>query len=207
MTLSIAVLAAAGWRVALGLASTRGRQRAAAAVARVWRWEFWPMWLFYLPVAVWTAWLAIRHRGYRTITAANPGMPDGGVVGESKFAILSTCQRNGSSRPRSSTRDGSNPDPRARRLPAGSRLGLSIGVEAGRRAAGTGVRLAAPPPSRSTTSRECRVVCSSSRTIPVRSRQASSTTGCPANAPAASSRSRISTFPWSSATVFATIMR
>ena len=46
------------------------------------------MWLFYAPVAVWTAWLAFRHGGYRTITAANPGMPDGGVIGESKFAIL-----------------------------------------------------------------------------------------------------------------------
>lgn len=47
------------------------------------------MWLFYAPVAVWTALLAIRYRGYQTITAANPGMPDGGVVGESKFEILS----------------------------------------------------------------------------------------------------------------------
>jgi hypothetical protein len=45
--------------------------------------------LFYAPVAAWLAWLALRHRGFRTITAANPGMPDGGVVGESKFAILS----------------------------------------------------------------------------------------------------------------------
>jgi membrane protein DedA with SNARE-associated domain len=77
------------WHVATRLASLRHRQRAAAAIARVWRWEFWPMWLFYAPVAAWTAWLALRHRGFRTITAANPGMPDGGVLGESKFAILS----------------------------------------------------------------------------------------------------------------------
>lgn len=47
------------------------------------------MWLFYAPVAVWTAWLSVRYGGFRTITAANPGMPDGGVVGESKFDILS----------------------------------------------------------------------------------------------------------------------
>lgn len=47
------------------------------------------MWLFYSPVFLWTAWLALRHGGFRTITAANPGMPDGGVVGESKFVILS----------------------------------------------------------------------------------------------------------------------
>jgi hypothetical protein len=46
------------------------------------------MWLFYAPVALWTTWLAFRHGGFRTVTAANPGMPDGGVVGESKFDIL-----------------------------------------------------------------------------------------------------------------------
>lgn len=46
------------------------------------------MWVFYAPLALWIAWLAIRHRGLATITAANPGMPDGGLVGESKFDIL-----------------------------------------------------------------------------------------------------------------------
>ncbi|HYT66861.1 MAG TPA: VTT domain-containing protein, partial [Vicinamibacterales bacterium] len=78
-----------GRRVVAFSSSMRGRQRLAAAVARVWRWEFWPMWIFYAPVGLWTTWLALRHGGYRTLTAANPGMPDGGVVGESKFEILS----------------------------------------------------------------------------------------------------------------------
>jgi membrane protein DedA with SNARE-associated domain len=58
-------------------------------LARWSRWEFWPMWLFYAPVAVWILLLAIRHRGVATITASNPGIPDGGVVGESKFQIPS----------------------------------------------------------------------------------------------------------------------
>jgi len=48
------------------------------------------MWLFYAPVALWLLMLAIRHRGISTITASNPGIPDGGLVGESKFQILST---------------------------------------------------------------------------------------------------------------------
>ena len=60
-----------------------------ASVSRLWRWEFWPMWLFYAPVAGWIALLAIRHRGIGAISAANPGMPDGGIVGESKHEILS----------------------------------------------------------------------------------------------------------------------
>jgi membrane protein DedA with SNARE-associated domain len=67
------------------------RSRALASrLARWSRWEFWPMWLFYAPVAVWVLCLALRHRGISTITASNPGMPDGGVVGESKIQILSS---------------------------------------------------------------------------------------------------------------------
>ena len=76
-------------RVMGRLFSTRGRQQLAASLSRVRRWEFWPMPLFYAPVVIATGWLAIRFGGYRTITAANPGIPDGGVVGESKFQILS----------------------------------------------------------------------------------------------------------------------
>jgi hypothetical protein len=60
-----------------------------ARLARWSRWEFWPMWLFYAPVAMWLLWLAVKYRGISTITASNPGIPDGGVVGESKFLILS----------------------------------------------------------------------------------------------------------------------
>lgn len=46
------------------------------------------MWLFYLPLLPWIAWLAVRHRGLTTPTAANPAIPHGGVVGESKYEIL-----------------------------------------------------------------------------------------------------------------------
>jgi membrane protein DedA with SNARE-associated domain len=70
------------------LASPSRRLRIAARLARWRRWEFWPMWLFYAPVAVHIARLAWRYGGITTITAANPGIPDGGTVGESKAAIL-----------------------------------------------------------------------------------------------------------------------
>ena len=65
-----------------------GRARVAAAVSRLWRWEFWPTWLFYIPLYPWIAWLALRHRGLNLPTAANPAFPHGGVVGESKADIL-----------------------------------------------------------------------------------------------------------------------
>jgi membrane protein DedA with SNARE-associated domain len=65
-----------------------GRGKLMARVSRLWRWEFWPSWLFYLPVLPWLACLAVRYRGVLAWTAANPGIPQGGVVGESKHAIL-----------------------------------------------------------------------------------------------------------------------
>jgi membrane protein DedA with SNARE-associated domain len=65
-----------------------GRGKLVARVSRLWRWEFWPSWLFYLPVLPWLAYLSLRYRGVLTWTAANPGIPQGGVVGESKHAIL-----------------------------------------------------------------------------------------------------------------------
>jgi membrane protein DedA with SNARE-associated domain len=76
------------WRVATRLTRKRGRQQLAAHISRVWRWEFWPMWLFYAPVAAWLLWLVTRHRGIGPIRAANPGIEDGGIVGESKHEIL-----------------------------------------------------------------------------------------------------------------------
>jgi membrane protein DedA with SNARE-associated domain len=102
--LVVAAAPLAGWRggaarlvfvvmlfVVLKAVSQRvSRPRAVIArLARWSRWEFWPMWLFYAPVAVWLSWLAVRYRGIATMTASNPGIPDGGVVGESKFDILS----------------------------------------------------------------------------------------------------------------------
>lgn len=51
-------------------------------------WEFWPPWLFYIPVGFYFIFLALRYRSLTLFTAANPAIEDGGVVGESKSAIL-----------------------------------------------------------------------------------------------------------------------
>jgi hypothetical protein len=75
-------------RLAVLLSSEMGRAKLHASVSLLWRWEFWPTWLFYLPLLPWLAWLSLRYRGPLVWTAANPGIPHGGVVGESKFAIL-----------------------------------------------------------------------------------------------------------------------
>jgi hypothetical protein len=70
------------------LVTARGRARLGVRLARWRAWEFWPAWLFQLPVGLWIAWLALRHRSVTLFSAANPGIEDGGIVGESKSAIL-----------------------------------------------------------------------------------------------------------------------
>ncbi len=52
------------------------------------RWEFWPVWAAYIPVVPYILYLALRYRSLTLFTAANPGMPSGGFVGESKSQIL-----------------------------------------------------------------------------------------------------------------------
>ena len=67
---------------------SRRSERILAAVARLTRWEYWPAWVLYLPLLPWIGVLALRYRGFGTVSAANPGIPGGGFVGESKAAIL-----------------------------------------------------------------------------------------------------------------------
>jgi membrane protein DedA with SNARE-associated domain len=57
-------------------------------LARLRHWEFWPAWLFYPPVVIYCLWLAIQFRGLTLPTAANPGIFSGGLVGESKHAMI-----------------------------------------------------------------------------------------------------------------------
>jgi len=84
------VFAIASLRIACALFTPIGRAKLIARISRIWRWGFWPTFLFYPPVLIWIASLTIRHRGFMTITAANPGIPHGGFVGESKFRILAS---------------------------------------------------------------------------------------------------------------------
>ena len=66
------------------------RQRVRVLLRRIIKWEFWPAWLFYSPVAVFCAYLGIRYRGFSLPTIANLNQKNGGIVGESKIGILQT---------------------------------------------------------------------------------------------------------------------
>jgi hypothetical protein len=80
-------------RLAVKLAQPDFRRRTSVWLARWTRWEFWPAWLFYLPVAANYLWLALKYRGLTLPTAANPGIFSGGFVGESKIATLRDLYR------------------------------------------------------------------------------------------------------------------
>lgn len=80
-------------RTVTTLANPGARRRIAARLGRWTRWEFWPAWLFYLPVALNYLRLAVKYRGITVPTAANPGIFSGGFVGESKIATLHDLQR------------------------------------------------------------------------------------------------------------------
>jgi pimeloyl-ACP methyl ester carboxylesterase/membrane protein DedA with SNARE-associated domain len=75
-------------KLVVPLFTWRGRRLLLSRWRRVTRWEFWPRWAFYPPVVLYIAWLALRHRSLTLFTAANPAIPGGGFVGESKSAIL-----------------------------------------------------------------------------------------------------------------------
>ena len=75
-------------KVLIPLFTWRGRRLLLSRWRRLTRWEFWPPWVFYPPVAVYVLWLGVRYRSLLLFTAANPGIPAGGVVGESKWDIL-----------------------------------------------------------------------------------------------------------------------
>ena len=77
-------------RIVPRLFTWRGRRELVGLWRRSTRWEFWPSWLFYPPVVLHILALGVRFRDLTVFTAANPGMPDAGFIGESKAEILSS---------------------------------------------------------------------------------------------------------------------
>lgn len=83
-----AVIALLVTRLVPKLFSWRGRRLLSASWTRAVRWEYWPPFVFYLPVALYVLWLGVRHRSLTLFTAANPAIEAGGFINESKSAIL-----------------------------------------------------------------------------------------------------------------------
>ena len=65
------------------------RNRVRLRVARLSKWEFWPAWIFYPPVALYCVWQSIKYHSFCLPAVANLNQKNGGIVGESKIGILS----------------------------------------------------------------------------------------------------------------------
>lgn len=85
-----------GVRILVPLSSFRGRRLLLSRFRRLTRWEFWPVQVFYIPIVGYILFLGLRHRNFTVFTAANPGMPAGGIIGESKSDILDHLASSGS---------------------------------------------------------------------------------------------------------------
>lgn len=57
-------------------------------IAKFSRYEYWPWWLFYLPVLPYWLYLAFKNKSLAYFTVANPSIELGGFYGESKTEIL-----------------------------------------------------------------------------------------------------------------------
>lgn len=51
-------------------------------------WEYWPFGILQFPIFLYFGWLALRSRSITFFTASNPGIPMGGMFGESKYEVL-----------------------------------------------------------------------------------------------------------------------
>ncbi|MFY9556109.1 MAG: alpha/beta fold hydrolase, partial [Blastocatellia bacterium] len=80
-------------KLVIQTASYRGRRLLLSKWLRLIRWEFWPIWAFYPPVLFYVMYLALKHRSLTVFTSANPAMPAGGFIGESKLEILRGLSR------------------------------------------------------------------------------------------------------------------
>ena len=84
----VAVAVVAALRGVPNLFRWRVRRRALGWLLRKIHWEFWPSWAAYLPLLPAFIWLALKHRSASAFTGSNPGIPTGGLLEESKAAIL-----------------------------------------------------------------------------------------------------------------------
>ena len=61
---------------------------------KIFNFEYWPWWFFYLPLLPYWLYLSIKFRSLTYFTLTNPSIPSGGFFGESKISILNKIAEN-----------------------------------------------------------------------------------------------------------------
>lgn len=83
------------FKLALSLSHDDGRRSWKIRFQKLLKWEFWPGWAFYTPVFLHYFFLVLKYRSLTLPTISNPGMENGGFVGESKAQILQAIKESG----------------------------------------------------------------------------------------------------------------
>src|SRR5258708_18079201 len=52
-------------------------------------WEYWPFGIIHVPLVFMWLWYSLRERSFFYFSASNPGILTGGMLGESKYEVLS----------------------------------------------------------------------------------------------------------------------
>lgn len=86
-------------RLALPYRDWRNRRLLAGRISRLTNWEFWPLSVFYAPVAIYVALLGVRHRSLTIWSCANPAIIAGGFAGESKNEIYRMLRESAAAAP------------------------------------------------------------------------------------------------------------
>ncbi|MEQ9090461.1 MAG: VTT domain-containing protein [Balneola sp.] len=83
-------------KVVIPLFTFKGRRLLYGKINRLLRWEFWSIYVLYTPIVLYSLVLWIKFKKITVVTAANPGMEEGGFKGESKNEILKKIRPEGS---------------------------------------------------------------------------------------------------------------
>jgi pimeloyl-ACP methyl ester carboxylesterase/membrane protein DedA with SNARE-associated domain len=135
--------------LALGrtLSTRRGRALLRARLLRARRFEYWPPALFYLPIVLVCLREGWRRRSLLAFSAANPAIPHGGFVGESKALLYRRLEEGGAPLPATLVLGAGLPAPErlraARDFAARHGFPLVLKPDAGQR--GEGVRIVRTP--------------------------------------------------------------
>lgn len=86
-------------RVLQQLLTWKGRRILWGKIKRRFIWEFWSLRVFYFPVVIYIAWLAVKFRSLTIFTCANPAILASGFVGESKEEILQGLNKSKDAKP------------------------------------------------------------------------------------------------------------
>ncbi|MBS1489885.1 MAG: hypothetical protein JSS93_05120 [Bacteroidetes bacterium] len=56
---------------------------------KLFNWEYWPFGIIHIPLVLMWLWYSLRERSFFYFSASNPGILSGGMMGESKYEVLS----------------------------------------------------------------------------------------------------------------------